>query len=251
MSRVLASVLSAAVVVGFAPSVRAEDSAKDVLEKAITAHGGAELLTKNKAGQLKAKGKLSLPGVGDVEFTQEASYMLPDKFKESIEMTITGQTISVLTIANGKDISIEAAGMKIEASDAIRDSIKDATHLLAVGQMVGPAREKGYELSLTGESMVDGKPAVGVRASMKGKRDISLFFDAKTYLMVKMEYRTTDPMAGNEFSEERVLKDYKKDNEGNMVPQKVTVIRDGKKYLEAEVTEAKYLEKLPDAEFKK
>lgn len=249
MIRVLAAVLTA-VVVCAAPA-RAADTAKDILEKAVTAHGGADLLTKHKAGQLKAKGKLSLPGVGDIEFTQEASFMLPDKFKESMEMTILGQNISVLTIANGKDISIEAAGMKIEASDAIRDSIKDATHVLAVGALVGPAREKGYELSLIGQSTVDDKPVVGVRVSMKGKKDISVFFDSKTHLMLKMEYRTTDPMSGNEFNEERIMKDYKKDADGNMTPQKLTVLRDGKKFLDAEVTEFKHLEKLPDAEFKK
>lgn len=249
MRRILAAVMCA-VVCAAAPA-KAADTAKDVLEKAITAHGGAELLTKNKAGQLKAKGKLTLPGVGDVEFTQEAMYMLPDKFKESMEMNIMGMNISVVTMASGDAVSIEAAGMKIEASDAIKDSLKDAKHMLAVGRLIGPAREKGYELSLIGESKVDDKPAVGVRVSMKDRRDISLYFDAKTHLLVKIEHRSADPMTGNEFGEERILKDYKKDNDGNMVPGKVTVMRDGKKFLDAEVTDAKYLEKLPDAEFKK
>lgn len=249
MIRVLAAVLTA-VVVCAAPA-RAADTAKDVLEKAVKAHGGAELLTKNKAGQLKAKGKLSIPGVGDVDFTQEASFMLPDKFKEGLEMTIMGQNISVLTISDGTTVSIEAAGQKIEASDAIKDSIKDAIHVLAIGTLVGPARDKKYELSLIGESKVDDAAVVGVRVSMKGKKDVSLYFDAKTHLMLKMEYRTTDPMSGNEFNEERIMKDYKKDADGNMTPHKLTVLRDGKKFLEADVTEFKHLEKLPDAEFKK
>ncbi|HUR53109.1 MAG TPA: hypothetical protein VMZ71_03185, partial [Gemmataceae bacterium] len=236
MSRVLASVLSAVVVCAASASARAADTPKDVLEKAITAHGGAELLAKNKAGLLKAKGKITLPGVGDVDFTQEAAFMLPDKFKESVEITIMGKSISILTLANGDAISIEAMGQKIEVSDAIKDAMKDATHMITVGRLVGPAREKGFELNLIGESKVDDKPVVGVRVSAKGKKDISLFFDAKTNLLVKMEYRSSDPMTGNEFGEERVLKDYKKDNDGNMVPQKVTVIRDGKKFLDAEVT---------------
>jgi hypothetical protein len=251
MKRVLAAVLSAAVVCAASPTAKAADTAKEVMEKAIKAHGGADLLTKNKAGQMKVKGKLTLPGVGDVEFTQEASFMIPDKFKEAMEMTIMGMNISVLTIANGKDVSIEAAGMKIEASDAIRDSIKDATHVLAVGTLVGPAREKGYELSLIGESKVDDVAVVGVRVAMKGKKDVSLFFDAKTHLMLKMEYRGSDPMTGVEFNEERVMKDYKKDAEGNQTPHKLTILRDGKKFLDAEVIDFKHLEKLPDAEFKK
>ena len=64
MSRVLASILSAVVVCAASAPARAADTPKDVLEKAITAHGGADLIAKNKAGLLKAKGKISLPGVG-------------------------------------------------------------------------------------------------------------------------------------------------------------------------------------------
>ena len=251
MSRILAAVLSAVVVVTLSPTARADDTAKDVLEKAITAHGGADLLAKNKAGQVKAKGKITLPGVGDVDFTQEASFMLPDKFKESVEITVMGQNIAILTIANGDDVSITAGGQKLDVNDAIKDSLKAAQHMLSVGRLIGPARDKGYELSLIGESKIDDAPVVGVRVSMKGKKDISLFFDKKTNLLAKMEYRSSDPMSGNEFNEERILKDYKKDGEGNMVPHKITVLHDGKKYLEAEVTECKYLEKLADAEFKK
>ena len=251
MTRVLAAVMSAVVVCTLSPQVRAADTAKDILEKAITAHGGADLLAKNKAGQTKAKGKITLPGVGEVDFTQESAFMLPDKFKESVEITVGGQNIVVLTIANGDNISIDAAGNKVEVSDAIKGSIKQATHMLSVGRLVGPARDKGYELSLIGESKIDDTPVVGVRVSMKDKKDISLFFDKKTNLLAKMEYRSSDPMSGNEFNEERIVTGYKKDAEGNMIPGKVTVLHDGKKYLEAEITEAKYLEKLDDAEFKR
>lgn len=251
MSRVFASVLSAVVLVGFAPSARAEDSAKDVLEKAIKAHGGAELLTKNQAGLLKAKGKINVAGVGDVDFTQEAAFMLPDKFKEAVEISIAGQNISIVTIANGDKISIDAAGNSVEVTDAIKTAIKDATHMIKVARMIAPAREKGYELSLTGESKVEGKAAVGVRVSAKDKKDITLHFDKATHLLAKVEYRSTEPMSGNEINEERIFGEYKKDAEGNMVPHKITVLHDGKKYLDAEITEGKYLEKLPDAEFKK
>lgn len=251
MFRVLGTVLSAVVLVGYSPAARADDAPKDVLEKAIKAHGGAELLTKNQAGQLRAKGKIVLPGAGEVDFSQEASYMLPDKFKESVEISVGGQTIRILTIANGDKISIDALGNSVEITDAIKSSMKDAQQMLKVGRLVGLAGEKGYELNAAGEVKVNDKPAVGVRVSAKNQKDITLFFDKATHLLAKMEYRTTEPMSGTEFNEERILGDYKKDADGNMVPHKVTILRDGKKYLDAEVSEGKYLEKLPDSEFKK
>src|SRR5436309_14000586 len=109
------ALLSAAALLG--PASRgpaADDDAKAIITKAIKAHGGEETLAKLQAGQARNKGKIDFPGVGEIEFNQEVSYMLPDKFKESLEMQIAGQKISVLTLASGDTISIEANGQKID-----------------------------------------------------------------------------------------------------------------------------------------
>src|SRR4051794_19263276 len=47
----------------------ADDDAKAIIAKAIKAHGGEETLAKFQAGQARNKGKIDLPGVGEVEFT--------------------------------------------------------------------------------------------------------------------------------------------------------------------------------------
>ena len=247
MSRWLAVV---AVVVAFGPGVRAEDTAKDVLERAVKAHGGAELLAKNKAGLLKAKGKIVVPGLGETDFTQEAAFVLPDKFKESVELAVLGQTITVLTMSNGDAITIEAAGKSVEVTDQVRSALKAGRHMITVGRLIGPARDEGYELSPAGETTIDERPAVGVRVSKKGERDINLFFDKQTHLLAKIEYRAPD-QDGNDLKEERFFKDYKKDAGGNMIPGKIVVLHDGKPHLTAAVTECKYLETLPDDVFKK
>src|SRR5437762_3251618 len=102
MSRWLTAPLSAVVLVAFAPGVRAaDDDPKDIVAKAIKAHGGEEFLTKHQAGQSRNKGKINIPGVGEVDFTQETAYMLPDKFKESMELKIANQNISIVSLVNG------------------------------------------------------------------------------------------------------------------------------------------------------
>ena len=72
------------------------DEARALLTRAVKAHGGKETLAKYKCGQSKNKGKIQLPGVGEVEFTQEVAYMQPDRFRETVEMTIAGQRIKVV-----------------------------------------------------------------------------------------------------------------------------------------------------------
>src|SRR5688572_7871816 len=124
MSRVLTLLAPLALVLAPA-AARAADEPKDILAKAIKAHGGEELLTKNKAAQVKNKGKLTLPGVGDIEFTQEVSYMIPDKLRESMELTIGGMSINTLTIVNGDKMTLEVNGKEMEVPDQAKAALKD------------------------------------------------------------------------------------------------------------------------------
>ncbi len=253
MRRVFFSLLSVAVLFGCAAGARAaDDDAKAILAKAVKAHGGEEALTKFKASQSKSKGKLIIPGAGEVDFTQEVSMMQPDKFKETMELDVAGQKVTVVTIANGDKASIEAGGQDVPITDAIKAALKDAQYAMKASRLVALTKDKDYEVSPLGEVKVEGKPAVGLRISSKGHKDLSLYFNKETGLLAKVERRGTDPMSGKEFTEERVVLEYQKPNkDGISTPKKVLVKRDGEKFMEAEVTESKYLEKLDDSEFKK
>jgi|SRR5579883_507946 len=252
MSRlvVLPVAIAAVVAALFAPrSAHAADEPKDILEKAIKAHGGEEYLTKHRAAELKAKGKIDLPGVGEVDFTQETAYMLPDKFRDSLELTIAGKSIPVKTLINGDDISIEANGMEVKIDDKAKESIKDISHVLEVFQLV-PLKDKKYELNIIGDDKVEGKAVVGIRISTKGKKDVSAYFYKDSGLLAKMEYHTVDAGSGNEITEERIVTEYQK-QDGKPIAKSILVKRDGKKFLEAEVLEVKRYEKLDDSVFKK
>ena len=227
---------------------RAEDEAKAVIAKAIKAHGGEEALTKFQAGQTRAKGKIEL--LGGLEFTQQSSFMLPDKLKETVDMEVMGQQVRVVSIVNGTKLSIEANGQEVPVEDKVKDMLKDAGYAMKVSRLVPLVKEKGFELAPLGEVKVNDKPAVGVRVSSKGEKDISLFFDKKTGLLAKVEHRTVDPMSGNEITEERIITEYTK-TDGVPTPKKVTVNHDGNKYMEVEILETKRLEKLEDSEFAK
>lgn len=251
MSRPLTLVLSGLVVFAGAASARAADEPKDIIARAVKAHGGEDFLAKHKAGQAKNKGKITLPGVGEVDFTQETAHMLPDKFKEAFEMKVGGQTVSVLSLVSGDKMYLEVNGKETEVPEQAKTALKDAGHMLKVARLFPLIREKGLEVSLIGEDKVEGKPVVGVRVSAKGEKDISLYFDKKTDLLTKVELRTADPFTGNEVTQERIITEYEKNKDGIHLPKKVVIKNDGKTFLEVEVQEFVMLEKLDDSEFKK
>jgi hypothetical protein len=251
MSRFLALLLSVAVPLTLAPAARAADEPKDIIANAIKAHGGEEFLTKYKAAQSKNKGKINIPGVGEAEFTQDVAYMLPDKVKEAMELKIANQNVSILTLVNGEKMVIEVNGKAIDVPDAAKTAMKEMGHVLGVARLVPLLKDKQYELSIIGEDKVGGKEVVGVRVATKGRKDISLYFDKKTHLLAKMAFRTADPITGNEIEEERIVTEYQKNKDGVQLPKKIALQRDGKDFLEAEVLEMQFLEKLDESEFKK
>jgi hypothetical protein len=252
MSRLIRAALAAAVVLAIAPRVRAADDPKEVIARAIKAHGGEEFLTKHKAAQYREKGKITLPGMAETDYADESSFMLPDKFKQTLEMEIMGMKFVMNALIVGDKVTVEAnvAGMKIDLGDDATEGFKDVPHVLRVTQFVPLVKGKAYELSATGEDKVDGKPVVGVRVSAKDQKDVSLFFDKATGLMLKLEYRTKGP-DGMEVTEARIVKEYAKDKDGVPYPKKTLVLHDGKTFVESETLEYKYLERLDDSEFKK
>jgi hypothetical protein len=230
----------------------ADDQPKDIITQAIKAHGGEEALTKYKAGTSKGKGKINIPGAGEVDFTQETSHMLPDKLKESLQMAIGGQNISILTLIDGDSCIIEANGKAVDLNDTMKESFKDVGHKLKIVKLVPLLREKGYELSLIGEEKVEGKPCVGIRVVAKEHNDVNIYFDKETHLLRKLEFRTKDPFTGNEMNEERIILEYQNNKEINApVFKKVMVKHDGKTFLEIDLSDVQLLEKLDESEFKK
>ncbi len=251
MSRLFTLSLAAGVLFAFTPAARAADEPKVILDKAIKAHGGEEFLTKNKAANLKTKGKIDLPGVGETEFTQETSYMIPDKFKDTLEMKIMGQNVSLFTLVNGDKVTVEVNGKEVEGGgDKVKEQMKGMGHVMEIGRLA-PLKNKKYELSIIGEDKVEGKKVIGIRVSAKDQKDVSLYFDKETGLLAKLEHRTADQTTGKEITEERIVMEYKKNKDGVPLPKKLVIKHDGKQFLEAEVTEMTMLEKIDESEFKK
>jgi hypothetical protein len=247
MRTCLSGALAIGLLLAGSPWARAQDDAKAIMDKAVKAHGGAEVLGKNKAQQAKSKGRLEL--FGGLDFTQESTFQFPTKFKESMHLSVMGNMVDVITVFNGKEGWISAMGQTMPLEGDQMEAVKEAMDTLTLMRLAFLGG-KDFDLASLGESKVNDRPANGVKVSRKGKKDVNLYFDKETGLLAKVEHRVKDPMAGQEVNEERFITEYQ-DLDGMKVAKKASIHRDGKKFMDVEVLEVKFLDKVEDGAFEK
>ena len=229
---------------------QAQESPKEILERAYKAQGGFEKLSKLKATQAKSKGIMYLPvdgKVAEVSFNSEGSAQLPEKFKISQQFEINGTKTTQVQTLIGDKATILVNGEAMPLDENTRKEMKEQVYFEYISSLV-PLREPSITLTSLGESKVEDKPAIGVKVSSKGHRDISLYFDKETALLSKASSQAFDPIGSKEVSQEIFFKDYK-DLDGTKYPSKSLVTQDGKKVIQLETTEYKVSEKLDNSVF--
>jgi hypothetical protein len=188
--------------------------------------------------------------MGGINYTEDATFHLPNKVKSVQQLEVNGQQITMTIGYNGEKAWMNLNGMNIDQMiDKITELMKEQVYMSQVSKLTA-LKDKKFELSALGAVQVEGKPALGVRVSSKGHKDINLYFDKMTGLLAKIEHRTIDPTSGKELNEERIITEYK-DVDGEKEVKKAVVYRDGQKYVDAEVVEIKHLDTIDDSEFNK
>ncbi len=224
------------------------DEAKAIIRDAIKAMGLGKDPEATVGFRTKSKGTLELMGM-TIPITQNVLIRFPDKFKESVELDINGMKIPINTVYDGSKGWVEVSGKVMKLDDKITAELKEVGTLIKAGRLTPLLDKKNnFELAVIGEVKVEDKPAIGVRVSSKGAKDISIFFDKKTHLIAKVERQALDAMTGQETLEERIIRTYT-DKDGQKIPHEITVMRDGKKFLEAEVLEFVPLQNVDPSEF--
>jgi hypothetical protein len=224
-----------------------QDDLKEVIRKSIAAHGGKEQLTKLKAVKSKFKGTMELLGM-TIPITGETTFLMPNKLKNDMTIEINGMTIQIVQVYDGKTMWISQMGKTMEIKD--EQTLKEMREgLLAEGAGSLVALLDGtYELSAAGEFKVKDMDAIGIRVSKKGQRDYTLYFDKKTNLVAKTEMRAFDTIGKQEVTQEKFLMDYV-DRNGLKSPKHVVIEKDGKQFMDLDVTDSQMFEKLDDSNF--
>jgi hypothetical protein len=227
----------------------AQEDVRAVIEKAVKAHGGEANLNKHKAGQTRAKGIVFIQG-NPFDITEEATFHLPNKLRSVQELQVNGMAVKIIIGFDGSKAWLNVNGKDLDMKlDMLGQLMKEQEYLSEISRLT-KLNDKAYELSSLGETKVQDKAAVGVRVSSKGHKDVNLYFDKASGLLVKVEHRTVDFDTEKEMNEERIFLEYQK-KDGLMEPRKAIVNHDGKKHAEMEIIEVKYLDEIDDTQFSK
>lgn len=240
--------ISALLFVLLANPAGAQDAVRAIVEKAIKAQGGAEMLDRYNAGRARVKATINLAG-GEIPAMVETTVQLPNQFKNVMQVEINGKKQTIVQVLNGDMgwMTIEGKTKPLDAGELA--TLKESFYADQAYRLTPLLRDKNYQLSAVPETKVDSRPALGVKVVHRGRPDINLFFDKASGLLVKSERRTKE--AGNkDILQEEILRDYK-ELKGVQRPMKFLVFRDGKKFMEASVIEFTPLEKVDPKEFAK
>lgn len=256
---------------------RADDKTapKDIIEKALKAHGGKENLARLRTARSSSTGTIEY--FNGVEFKMESTYSLPKRLRQQFIMTLGDEKIEVLTVFNdpsawtgatyyrkiGKDAWEKKDEDKVaELKGEDLAALKEAMHLVRLS-LLDFLSDKDCTLTAISGDKVDGKDVVGVKVACKGFADVALYFNRETGLLAKMQSRKLDPKSKQNVVEDRIVVDYLEIDdakplglswffsEPSKVPHNVVVTRAGKKYLTSETTDIKALDKVNESVFAK
>jgi hypothetical protein len=232
-------------------AVRADDGAriKALLDKALEAHGGKERLLRLQGTTFKVEGKVQHSGQS-VEFKGQWASQLPERLRVDVRVPFMGIEFKYAQVYDGdaswnslNDNVIDLS--KVARAEAVEQAW--AYNLVRLPPLTG----KEIRLGWLGESKVGKQAALGLSVRKAGRREVKLYFDRETGLLLETETKSRDLFdLDQEFLVETFLGDYRK-IDGVPAPHKITMRRDGKPYMEMECQDVKRVAALEEAVFAK
>jgi hypothetical protein len=241
-------VLSVAALLVVSGLLRAQESPREIIERAIRAHGGQERLARVRADRVRLSGTLHVGG-GAVSFTNETTVQLPDRFKSVVRVTVRDKTQTIVHLLDGGRAAILADGAPQPVSSVHIAQLRQTLQLDHALRLVPLLTDPAFTLEPLGDTPINGRPAVGVRVLGYGQRDVRLFFDRQSGLLVKTE-QLLDGVGGKDVRNEAYYSRYQ-DMGGYLRPTRVVAYRDGRRVMDAELMSATPLDQVDPAEFSK
>lgn len=243
------TVLFAAVnIVSATPRSGTSDSPQAIIERAIRASGGAEKLAKIKTMRMKMTGVNEVMGQKQPTVA-ELMIQLPDKIKMDCQANAAAP-INITAVFDGKEAFVIVMGQTTLLPGDQGKEFKESMHFMALSCLTPLLRDKRYKLTSLGEIKVNGRPAEGVKVEREGYRDVRMYFDKRTNLLVKTARRTLDQASMKEVLQETIHSNHK-DCSGVQWPTKTVSFTDNVKSAEFEATDIRFSDKIDEDAFKK
>lgn len=240
---ILAAAAAAVIVAGIA-TARADDQATAVLDRAITALGGAERLEKAAGFSWKNRAVVNVNG-SELAFRGQATAQGLDHYRAEFEGDFNGNTFQGVSVVNGEKGWRKFGDMLMELTADDLANEKRTIYLALAAATMLPLKGEGFTARMADAQELDGKPADVLKVTGPDGKETTLFFDRDSGLLVKQVAKVID-FTGQEFLQETTYADYK-DFGGVKKATRVTATRDGEPFLKEEITEFKTLDRVdPD-----
>ncbi|MFL5342303.1 MAG: hypothetical protein ACJ8F7_19320 [Gemmataceae bacterium] len=158
----------------------ADDNAavKELLDKVVKAHGGADKAT--EFGSLTFKGTVKAPG-GKANFKAEASMDGLDRIRLNLTATVTNESATFVWDGDKMWAHATARNQTEELrGEAAQMMLSSVLAMRLAGLPTSMASSKELHLAHGGEAKVGETDAVILRVSRKDRPDILLYYDKKT-----------------------------------------------------------------------
>src|SRR5262245_3339541 len=165
----------------------AQDDAKKIIDKALTAHGGADTLKKYKASKATLTGDMSLAGM-NLTFTGTTANEFPGKWKMTFESSLMGQKLEVHHVADGDKVKqkVTFGAMDVTPPDGQKEEIRQTAVMQDMSLIFPLLDEKRFGLKAEPDGDVDGKKVAVVTVTvLDNSRTVTLSFDKESGLLVK------------------------------------------------------------------
>ena len=186
------------------------DEPRDLIERAVKALGGAELVGQPMAVRMKIKGSMHFSAGADQAIKVHGEvFESGPRSRVNFEIDLIGAKGRAIVVINGDKSWRDFDGQAQDFSREEIESLHISRHVDRVTGLAALRSDKGFTFAPLPDVKVEGRPARGIKASYKGEPDVSLYFDKETGLLTKYAYRAKKSGDVKEALHETVLSDYR------------------------------------------
>ncbi len=227
------------------PQVRA------ILDKALQAQGGQPALQKLAIATWQGRGILYRKEEQEkgTPFFGEWCAELPVKFRALYKFRGINGFLPVTTVLNGdKGWRSFTDGRGSQDFDEKRfKEEREEAHAVFISRLA-PLLDGGYQLTAQPIGKRDGRYIVGLKVEKPGYRTNRLYFDRQLGLLTYMDRMVFDTELSKDVLQETSFQHFQPMG-GATLPQSITIKRDGKLFMEMEITKVEAKPSLDDQLF--
>jgi RNA polymerase sigma factor (sigma-70 family) len=231
------------------PPAPPQGGLRSLIDKAVKAHGGQAKVARWRTTRLKMEGKLVAQDQ-EQPLTLLETWRLPGEYRSETTVERRGVTTTSIGVL-GKDkgwlalTTGQTVDLDKEGTEILRDSaVTQGLGLLAL------LSDEGNQLASSGEAPVNGREAVGVLVKSSVRRDLRLYFDKDSGLLLSEVHSSKLPGEDKRTLQQVYFSDYQ-EKDGVKYPRRIVLYGDGVMTIDAKVTDLEFPAKVDDKLFAK